>query len=277
MQERHWAHLIKCNVNLIPFLQTLIGYMKEQKLAAPIWGGHPHITKMVDWDSPKGDVSRFIRMLQNHMCYNMSVISVKVRGILDLDASAEILCPTTGNVLEHLSLWQTLMKYLALQNGTPMCTELHQCGLQGPVDMVIPNTAVAEAGFEMFNKQPAGYLYHVIPTFGAPPLFVKTILCQLMEAGLTTEASLCMYDPKTQILTTPRDVAQDGVLSDLRSLPFFQDVLANKQEANANKKGKKKGHTAPKICFQLGSARSIQTVHGANDGNYSKVLSQALI
>jgi hypothetical protein len=55
------------------------------------------------------------------------------------------------------------------------------------------------------------------------------------------------------------------------SLPFFQDVLVDKQVADDNKKGKKKEHTAPKMCFQIGSARSVQTVHGTNDGKYSKV------
>jgi hypothetical protein len=122
MQEARQAHLIECNVKGIPFLWTLISYMKERKLAAPIWGRHVHITKMVDWDSPKGDIRQFICMLQDHTCYNMSVISIEVRGILDLEASAEILCPTTGNVLGHLSLRQTLMKYLKLQDGNPMCT-----------------------------------------------------------------------------------------------------------------------------------------------------------
>jgi hypothetical protein len=96
MQEARQAHLIECNVNGIPFLRTLISYMKELKLAAPIWGGHAHITETVDWDSPKGDISRFIQMSQDHMCYNISVISVEVRGISNLKASAEILCPTTG-------------------------------------------------------------------------------------------------------------------------------------------------------------------------------------
>jgi hypothetical protein len=156
MQEARRAHLIECNVRAIPFLWTLISHMKEWKLTAPIWGRHAHITKTVDWDSPKGDISRFIQMSQDHTCYNMSVISIEVRGILYLEASAEILCPTTGNVLGHLSLQQTLMKYLKLQDGNPMCAELHQCGPQGPVDMVIPNTSAAEACFEMFNKQPAG-------------------------------------------------------------------------------------------------------------------------
>jgi hypothetical protein len=92
-----------------------------------------------------------------------------------------------------------------------------------------------------------------------------------MEAGLTTEAPLCTYDHNTQILTTPREVAQDGVLSDVHSLPFIQDVLANKQAADDNKKGKKKKHSAPKMCLQIGSARSVQTVYGTNDGKYSKV------
>jgi hypothetical protein len=34
----------------------------------------------------------------------MSMVSVKVRGIMDLDAMAEVLYPKSGNVLGHLSL-----------------------------------------------------------------------------------------------------------------------------------------------------------------------------
>ena len=114
MQEAHCAHLNECNVNVIISLWTLISYIKELKLAAPIWGGHAHITKTVDWDSPKVDIRQFIRMSQDHTRYNMSMISVNVQGILDLKALAEILCPTTGNFLGHLFLRQTLMKYLKL-------------------------------------------------------------------------------------------------------------------------------------------------------------------
>jgi hypothetical protein len=98
---------------------------------------------------------------------------------------------------------QTLTKYLKLPDGTPMCAKLHQQGPQGPVNMVISNNSMAEACFEMFNKQPAGYLYHVLPTFGASLLLVKTILCQSMEAGLATEAPLCTFDAETKVLTTP--------------------------------------------------------------------------
>ena len=103
-------------------------------------------------------------MSQDHTNYNMSLVSVQVKGITDLEASAEVTCPESGNVIGRLSLRQTLLKYLKLTDGNPMCAELHQRGPQGPVDMVIPNTSLAESGFEMFNKQPAGYLYHVLCT-----------------------------------------------------------------------------------------------------------------
>ena len=79
-----------------------------------------------------------------------------------------------------------------------------------------------------------------------------------------------MYDFNMHILTTPRDEAQEGVLSDVRSLPFFQDVLAKKLAADSSKKNKK-AYTAPEMCFQLGSARSVQTVHGANEGKHNNV------
>ena len=227
------------------------------ELAVRIWGGHTHITEMVDWDSPKGDVSQFVRMSQDHTNYNMSLISIQVKGIPNLEASTEVTCPKSGNVIGHLSLCQTLLKYLKLQDGNPMCAELHQHGPQGPVDMVMPNTLLVECCFEMFNKQLAGYLYHVLPTFGASDLCIKTLLCRSMDAGLRTEAPLCTYDPATHVLTTPCDLAQEGVLSDVCSLPFFQDVLANKLAVNTNKKSKM-AYTAPEMCFQLGSARSVQ-------------------
>jgi len=249
---------------------VLISYIKDNKLAARIWGGHTHITETVDWDSPKGDISRFVWMSQDHTNDNMSLISVQVKGITDLEASAEVTCPELGNVIGCLSLRRTLLKYLKLPDGNPMCSELHQRGFQEPVDMIIPNTSLAEGSFEIFNKQPAGFLYHVLPMFGASELFIKSLLHRSMEVGLTMEAPLCTYDFDMHILTTPRDEEQEGVLSDVQSLPFFQDVLAETLAADESKKTKK-AYTAPEMCFQLGSARSVQTVNGANEGKHDNV------
>ena len=43
-----------------------------------------HITETVDWDSPKGDVSQFVRMTQDHTNYNMSLIVFKSKASLTL-------------------------------------------------------------------------------------------------------------------------------------------------------------------------------------------------
>ena len=88
----------------IPFLTLLLNHVKDWRLTAPVWGGHAHITGTVDWDSLKGKVSQFVRMAQDHMCYNMSVVSAEVHGITDLDASAEVICPQSGDTLGRLSL-----------------------------------------------------------------------------------------------------------------------------------------------------------------------------
>jgi hypothetical protein len=91
-----------------------------------------------------------------------------------------------------------------------------------------------------------------------------------MDAGLATKAPKCVYDAVTQILTTPCDAQQESMLSDVCSLPFFQDIDAIKRAASGRKKGKKE-HTAPEMCFQHGRACSVKTVHGTNDGEYTKV------
>ncbi len=62
------------------------------------------------------------------------------------------------------------------------------------------------------------------------------------------EAPQCTWDNETGILTTPQDNQVEGILSDVRSLPFFQDVLAVTHVAEVSKSGRKKGHTAPEMC-----------------------------
>ena len=47
MQEARQAHPIECDIKAIPFLHELISYIKDNKLAARIWGGHTHITETV--------------------------------------------------------------------------------------------------------------------------------------------------------------------------------------------------------------------------------------
>jgi hypothetical protein len=125
MQEARQAHLIECDTSKIPFLCALINYIKEHMLTAPIWGGHAHITETVDWDSPKGDLSRFVSMSQDHTCYNMSVTSVKVRGIANIDKMANIYCQTSGDRCVCVFLatgykWVTVMHEIPISSAQTM-------------------------------------------------------------------------------------------------------------------------------------------------------------
>ncbi len=40
--------------------------------------------------------------------------------------------------------------------------------------------------------------------------------------------------------------------------------------AEGGKLGRKKEHTAPKMCFKLGGDRSVKTIHEANNGKHTK-------
>jgi hypothetical protein len=90
-----------------------------------------------------------------------------------------------------------------------------------------------------------------------------------MDPAVAMEAPLCTWDNETGILTTPKDNQIDGILSDVCSLPFFQDVLAATRAEEGRKSGRKNKHTAPDMCFRLGGNHSIKTIHEANDRKYT--------
>ncbi len=90
-----------------------------------------------------------------------------------------------------------------------------------------------------------------------------------MDPAIAMETPLCTWDNETGILTTPKDIQIDGILSDVCSLPFFQDVLAATCTAEGRKSGRKNEHTAPDMCFKLDGDCSVQTIHGANDRKYT--------
>ncbi len=163
MQEARQAHLIECDTFKISFLSALINHIKEHKLTAPIWGGHAHITETVDWDSPKGNLSCFVRMSQDHTCYSMSVTSLKVRDIANIDKMANIYCPTSGNRLGELLLQQKMMRYLKLHDGSPLCAEIHQQDLLGQVDMVIPHLMQRHALSCYTSSQPGICIMSSLP------------------------------------------------------------------------------------------------------------------
>ncbi len=151
MQEARRAHLIECDIKEIPFLRVLISYIKEMKLSVRIWGGHTHITEIVDWDSPKGDVSRFVRMSQDHTNYNMSLVSVQVKGITDLKVSAEVTCPESGNVIGKLL-------YLEKSTSPDISCAVHQCARHCANPKIQHTAAVKRIGRYLLGTKDKGLI-----------------------------------------------------------------------------------------------------------------------
>ena len=99
--------------------------IKGQTLALPIWGAIVHFTETVDWDLPKGNLSWFVRMSQDHTFYNVSIVDVDLRGVDTLTAMADILSET-GMFLGTLNLQQVIMRYVKLPDGQPLCAKLSE-------------------------------------------------------------------------------------------------------------------------------------------------------
>ncbi len=57
MQEGRRAHQIECNHTKIALMDLLIDYIKVNRNTVPVWEKLAHITKTVDWDSLKADIS----------------------------------------------------------------------------------------------------------------------------------------------------------------------------------------------------------------------------
>ncbi len=83
-------------------MDLLIDYIKANKKTVPVWGKLAHIAKTVDWDSPKADVSQFVKMSQDHTSFNCSVIGVDLQGIVDLDTEVALHHESLGKEIASL-------------------------------------------------------------------------------------------------------------------------------------------------------------------------------
>jgi hypothetical protein len=69
-----------------------------------------------------------------------------------------------------------------------------------------------------------------------------------MDPAVVMEVPLCTWDNENGIVMTPQDRQIDGILSDVHSLPFFQDVLAVACAAEGSKTGKRITIQLPKCA-----------------------------
>ena len=249
------------------FLSLLIDTIKSRKLLIPIWGKQVHISAVVNWSSPQGDIKRLTRMSQHHTNFHASAIIEEVIGIVDIDEDAVINLSDTLQSAYSMSLREVMYNFLKLADGSSLCAEIHQHGSMGRVFAVIPNVPEAETMIQMINKQFAGYMLHTLKDAGVDDAFISRLLRRAVDPALVHESHSCTWDKGKRVLTTPAELEESEEEKTIEQQPWFQDVVSQYEV----KAGKKKGRTyaAPESLFDLDGERSVTTIHQKNDGKYS--------
>jgi hypothetical protein len=101
--------------------------------------------------------------------------------------------------------------------------------------------------------------------------FVRLLLRKMIEPSLTVVAPNRTWDNDTKFLTMPTEAKEVDTPTDVCSLPFFCDVIADMQAIEGGRKGcaGNKDYTSSKMCFRLDSKCSVKTIQQANDRKYT--------
>jgi hypothetical protein len=155
-QTRRVWH-VEMDVHHIQMFEQLLEVCKDYGVFG-YWGDHVIISRVVDVESPPGDIERIRTVAMRHTRYQCSMMVSQLYGIVNLDAPVKVVAGGDVGVPE-LRLRQILPKYLCTQDGkAPLFVKIHQIRINGPVEAVVPNGKVAEAMISAMNQQMAAYL-----------------------------------------------------------------------------------------------------------------------
>ncbi len=245
--------------------QTLIELVRKVKATNTIyevWGRQVHFSEVADQNTPTGELKRYVKFSQRHVNFHCSTTSEDLRGIVHLDATAPVHCEITNKFQGTLSLRQVLLKYLKMSNGTSLVAEIHQRGLMGIVEIVVPNTAEAEAMVMMMNRHFPAFCYNYFTKNGMTEKFVKALLKEACCPTLIASINTCVWDSETNTISTPEQLADDARMAEIEKAAWYKDEFG-KQMVNGMKKLKK--YTDPESLYNLDGERSVRMLHARSD------------
>ncbi len=183
LTRRAWH--IKMETQHVATFTRLIEKCKEFTMFEDVWGMHVLILKVVDFDSPPGDISWLHKEAKKHTCFQVSMTCTQLYKILDLDAMVPYKQPEEGEEASSLlSLRQVLSKHFwTRDNRSPLFAEIYQKQHSAAVEVVIPNTKEAKV---MVRQLPA-FIKHYLLGKGLDQDFVtRLVLAALRESELLT-------------------------------------------------------------------------------------------
>ena len=90
MQERRRVIILEVDNQAIEYVNLIIEFIKEKNLLIPIWEPWTHPTKLVTYESPRGDINRFVGFSQDHTNYHCSLTAGELAKTMGLEASIPI-------------------------------------------------------------------------------------------------------------------------------------------------------------------------------------------
>lgn len=275
MKRAQKAIHIECDVKERPLFKFLLSYGKEKGCFLDKFGERPLITEPLGWDPYKSDAYRLLRAANDHTAYVSCTTIAGLEGVVNIDAKATIQAKEGEEAVSFTfrKVLRNLVKYKEGNKEGNLIAEARQTGVGGKVEVVHPDTPAAEKEVEMMNKNVAAYVFHTLLAEGVDEKFLQDLLRRSCLSSLYQDIPNCTWDAKTRVLTTPHEAEQDALAASLTAQPWF----VNLNETLGNKDSKKTKKVDPDFAFRLGSSRSVQTIHGENDGKYDKTVGKDTI
>ena len=226
------------------------------------WGDHVIVCRVVDFESPPGDIERMRIVAMRHTRYQCSMMVSQLYGIVNLDAPVKLVAGGDLGVPE-LSLRQILPKYLRTRDGkAPLFAEFHQSRINGPVEAVVPKAKVAEVMISAMNRQMAAYLKFYLLDCGLEEDLMNRLVVASCCPTLVSEINQFEWDEENRELKSIKEKEEDSKLVLFEQADWYFDL--KKISVSSNKK-KDLEYTAPEALFNWDEAQSVNTLHAKND------------
>ena len=261
MARRAWH--IEVETKHSKALIDLVRKAKDDNAISEMWGRQVHFSEVADNNTPAAEIKRYVKFSQRHVNFHCSMTCEDIRGITNLDATAQIFSVTSNQPVGQLSLRQVLLKYMKMADGHSLIAEIHQRGPLGIVEVIVPNTAEAEAMVLMMNRHFPAFCFHYLTTHaGMGDVFVKTLLKEACCPTLFASINHCQWDATTNTITTEEQAEDERRMAEFEKAAWYRDEFGKHMVSNLKKV---KQYTDPEALYDLDGERSVKTLHARND------------
>jgi len=200
--------------------------------------------------------------------YHSSFVYDGINGIIGLDKPVNFYSASRpGEVAGSMTLRYVMYNYLKMPDNRSLFAEIHQNGLFGTVQVVVPKTPEAERLVLMINKQPAVFFSHYLKDRDLDGPFVDALVNESVDASFRHTMDRCQWDAATLTITTPED-AQREKEQEIEAAAWYRDEYGSHMKSK-DKQKKQKEYAAPEALYDMDDEHTFHTIHGGEGKGYA--------